>query len=68
MMSKNLYVCLSVTVFSVDYVCKEELNVHDIFWQEIITLTRPICRGVWNFPRKFHLYLIFVDETAIEEN
>ena len=28
------------------------------FWQEIITLTRPIHRGVWNLPHKFHLYLI----------
>ena len=28
------------------------------FWQEIITLTRPIGRGVWNFPHKFHLYII----------
>ena len=28
------------------------------FWQEIITLTCPIRRGVWNLPHKFHLYLI----------
>ena len=28
------------------------------FWQEIITLTPPIHRGVWNMPHKFHLYLI----------
>ena len=29
------------------------------FWQEIITLTRPIRRGgVWNLPHKFHFYLI----------
>ena len=26
------------------------------FWQEIISLTRPICRGAWNLPHKFHLY------------
>ena len=28
------------------------------FWLEIITLTRPIRRGLWNLPHKFHLYLI----------
>ena len=28
------------------------------FWQETITLTRPILRGVWYLPHKFHLYII----------
>ena len=28
------------------------------FWWEIITQTHPIHRGVWDFPNKFHLYLI----------
>ena len=28
------------------------------FWQEIITQTCPIWRGVWNLQNKFHLYLI----------
>ena len=27
-------------------------------WQETITLTGPIRRGVWNVAHKFHLYLI----------
>ena len=31
--------------------------VSNNFWQEIITLTRTIRRGVWNLPQKFHLYL-----------
>ena len=29
------------------------------FWQEIITLTRPIRKGVCNLQHKFYLYLIF---------
>ena len=28
------------------------------FWQEIITLTCPIRREVWNLPHKFHLYFV----------
>ena len=35
-----------------------------LFWQEIITLTRPIRRKVWNLPHNFHLYLI-IDECCI---
>ena len=35
------------------------------FWQEIITLTRPICRGAWNLPHKFHLYLILFDKSFL---
>ena len=30
------------------------------FCQEIITLPRPIHRGVWNLTHKFHLYFILV--------
>ena len=30
------------------------------FWQQIITLTCPIRRMVWNLPHKFHLYLIII--------
>ena len=34
------------------------LRLKSHFWWEIITLTCPIRRGVWNLPHKFHLYLI----------
>ena len=39
-----------------------------LFWQEIITLTRPIRRKVWNLPHKFHLYLITLKYTNLNES
>ena len=48
------FVCLSVC----PSVTKFDPNYFMTFWQEIITLTHPIRRGVWNLPHKFHLYLI----------
>ena len=38
-----------------EFVC---LSVCDEFWPQLLTLTCTINKGVWNFPNKFHLYVI----------
>ena len=73
MVSKNLSFCLSVTnfdlnlkkfatlaataVFVIPFWHQNQPFSESHFWQEIVTLTRTICRGIWNLPHKFHLYL-----------
>ena len=41
------------------------LGWSQIFNSKIAIKTRTICRGVWNLPHKFHLYLIYICQLKI---